>query len=79
MSYPSDMVNMYTIKLMSANQFLISSYGAPLAQRTSNLGLHSSLFGPDGEVNYDYIITNSIDCLLIGSRCLLDGAHTDYR
>ena len=34
--------------------FLISSYGAPLAERTSYLALHSSLFGPAGTVNYDY-------------------------
>ena len=27
--------------------------------------LHGSLFGP---VNYDYNVTNSINCLLIGSR-----------
>ena len=31
--------------------FVISSYGAPLAQRASNLALHSPLFGPDGAVN----------------------------
>ena len=30
--------------------FLISSYGAPLAQRASYLALHSFLFGPDGTV-----------------------------
>ena len=54
---------------------LISSYGAPLAQRVSSyLALHSSLFGPDGAVNYDYIITNSINSLLIGSRFPM--AHT---
>ena len=35
--------------------FLISSYGAPLAQRASYLALHSSLFGQMA-VNYDYII-----------------------
>ena len=29
-----------------ARVFLISSYGAPLAQRASYLALHSSLFGP---------------------------------
>ena len=46
---------------------LISSYGAPLAQRASYFALYSSLFGPDGTVNYDYIITNSINSLLIGS------------
>ena len=39
--------------------FLISSYGAPLAQRAFYLGLYSSLFGPDSAVNYDYIVTNS--------------------
>ena len=38
----------------------ISSYGAPLAQRASYFALYSSLFGPDGTVNYDYIVTNSI-------------------
>ena len=30
--------------------FLISLYGAPLAQRTSYLALHSSLFGPVAKV-----------------------------
>ena len=34
-------------------EFLISLYGAPLAQRTSYVALHSSLFGPDCK-NYDY-------------------------
>ena len=53
---------------------LISSYGAPLAQRASYLAQHSSLIGPDGAVNYDYIITN---CLLIGSRCIPNGTHTN--
>ena len=40
------------------------------------LALHNSLFGPDGTVNYDYIVTNSINSLLIGSRCIPNGAHT---
>ena len=53
----------------SMTLFLISSYGTPLAQRASYLALHSSLFGPDGAVNYDYIVTNSINSLLIGTRC----------
>ena len=44
----------------STTVFLISSYGAPLGQRASYLALHTSLFGPDGAVNYDYIITNSL-------------------
>ena len=55
---------------------LISLYGAPTAQRASYLALQSSLFGPDGAVNYDYIVTNSINSLLIGSRCILNGTHT---
>ena len=57
---------------------LIRSYGAPLAQRASYLTLHSSLLGPDGAVNYDYIVTNSINSLLIGSKCILNGAHTNH-
>ena len=52
--------------------FLISSYGTPLAQRASYLALHNSLFGSDGTVNYDYIITNIIKSLL---RCF-SMAHT---
>ena len=58
--------------------FLISSYGTPLAQRASNLAEHSFLIGPDGAVNYDYIITNSINSLLIGSRCIPNGAYTNH-
>ena len=40
--------------------------------------LHSSLFGSDGAVNYDYIVTNNINTLLIGSRCIPNGAHTNH-
>ena len=55
-----------------------SLYGAPLAQRASYLAQHSSLFGPGGAINYDYIVTNSISSLLIGSRCIPNGAHTNH-
>ena len=48
----------------SVSVFFMSSYGAPLAQRASYLALHSSLFGPV------YIVTNSINSLLIGSRSI---------
>ena len=54
---------------------LISS---PLAQRASYFALHSSLFGPDGTVNYDYIVTNNINSLLIGWRCIPNGAHANH-
>ena len=50
-------------------------YGAPLAQRTSCLAQHSSLFGPDGAVNHDYIVTNSITSLLIGLKCIPNGTY----
>ena len=33
--------------------------------------------GPNGAVNYDYIVTNSINSLLIGSRCMLFVAQWD--
>ena len=36
----------------------------------SYLAQNSSLFGPDGAVNYDYIVTNNINSLLIGSKCI---------
>ena len=32
----------------------------------------------NGAVNYDYIVTNSIKSLLIGSRCILNGTHTNH-
>ena len=35
----------------------------------------SPLFGPDGQVNYDYIVINS---LLIVSRCIDNGAHINH-
>ena len=35
-------------------------------------------FWASGAVNYDYIVTNNIDSLLIGSRCILNGTHTFY-
>ena len=57
--------------------FLISLhvYGTPLALGGSYLALHSSLFGPDGTVNYDYIATNSISSLLM-AQDLFPMAHT---
>ena len=55
--------------------FLISLYGAPLAQRASYLAQHSSLFGPDGAVNY---VTSSINSLLIGSKGIPNGACTNH-
>ena len=58
---------------------LISLYGAPLAQIASYLAQHNSLFGPDGAVNYDYIVTDSINSfLLIGLKCIPNGAHTNH-
>ena len=55
--------------------FLISLYGATMAQRTFNLALHSSLFEPDGTVNYDYIVSNSINCPL---RCISNDTYTNH-
>ena len=65
------------ICIYSISVFLISSYGAPLAQRKSFLfdTAQFSLWA-SGTVNYDYIVTNSIKALLIGSRCIPNGAHT---
>ena len=48
-----------------------------LAQSTFYLALRLS-FGPDGTVNYDYIVTNSIKSMLIGSKCITNGAHTNH-
>ena len=49
------------------------------------VGPKSFLFGTaqfslwtSGTVNYDYIVTNSINCLLISARCIPNGAHTNH-
>ena len=49
------------------------------------IGPKSFLFGTaefslwaSGAGNYDYIITNSINSLLIGSKCIPNGAHTNH-
>ena len=52
----------------------MSSYGTPLAQIASYLALYSS----DGVVNYDYIVTYSINAFLIGSRCIPNGTRTNH-
>ena len=49
-----------------------------VAQRASYLAQHSYLFGTNGTVNYDYIVTNSINYLLIGSRCIANGTHDNH-
>ena len=61
------------------NSVLISLYGTPLAQRASYLALHNSLFRPDGAVtcSYDNVVTNSSNTLLMGSRCIPNGTHTE--
>ena len=53
----------------------MSSYGTPLAQIASYLALYSS----DGVVNYDYIVTYSINAFLIGSRCIPNLVHGSKR
>ena len=49
------------------------------------IGPKSFLFGTaqfslwaSGAINYDYIVTNSINSLLIGSRCIPNGAHANH-
>ena len=39
---------------------------------------YSSLFGPDGTVNYDYIATNIINSLLIDLICIPNDTHTNH-
>ena len=58
---------------------MISSYGAPLAQRASYLfGTAQTVLSLGQIVQCDYIVSNSINCLLIGSRCIPNGTHTKH-
>ena len=54
----------------------MSSYGAPLSQRASHMAQHSSLFGPDGTVNYDYIVT--LSQLSLVNWLNSNGIHTNH-
>ena len=59
--------------------FLISSYGTPLAQRASFLFVIPQFsFWASGAVDYDDIFTNSINSLLIGSRCIHNDTLTNH-
>ena len=69
---------MFVCVCLSASVFLISSYGAPLAQRASYLDTAQFSLWASGAVNYDYIVTNGIKSLLIGSRCIPNGTHTNH-
>ena len=69
---------MFVCVSLSASVFLISSYGAPLAQRASYLDTAQFSLRASGAVNYDYIVTNGINSLLIGSRCIPNGTHTNH-
>ena len=66
---------MHVCMCVCISVFSISSYGTPLAQRASYLTQHSFLYRPDGTVNYGYIITICINCLLIVSSCIPNGSH----
>ena len=53
--------------------FLIITY------RAFHLAMHSSLFGPDGTVNYDYTVTSSINCVYEQTgQCLRSIVDTIY-
>ena len=67
-----------TYTLTFVLEYLISLYDAPVTQRASFLALQSCDFGPDGEVNYEYIVINSINPLLIGSLCIPNDTHTNH-
>ena len=54
------------------------TYNSPKSFLFVTAYICNSLFGPDDTVNYDYIVTNSINSLLIGSRCIPNGAHASH-
>ena len=55
---------------MYVSVFLISSYGTPIGPKSFLFGTAQFSLWASGTVNYDYINTNRIKCLLIGSRCI---------
>ena len=48
------------------------------AQRASYLALHSSLFGPVAQLIMIILSLTALTLQLIGSRCILNGAHTNH-
>ena len=48
-----------------------------IGQRASYFALHSSLFRPVVQLILINIITNSINSLLFGAKCIPNGTHTN--
>ena len=68
-----------TTKLMIVTVFVINSYGARYHWPKELLIWHCTVLSlASGAISYDCIVTNSINCLLIGSRCIPNGTHTNY-
>ena len=75
----------YTCSVVNKKlKFIHGSVFDKLIWRTT-IGTMSFLFGTaqfslwaSGVVYYDYIVTNSINSLLIGSRCIPNGTHTNH-
>ena len=76
---------------ISAHRLLLKCMGWPLTSVSSLhsdyypvfFGSKSFLFGTAyfslwGNCRVNYIVTNSINCLLIGSRCIPNGAQTNH-
>ena len=77
------LVYMYICNLLHVHVHIYISVFEKLIWHT--IGPKSFLFGTaqfslwaSGAVNYDYIVTNSITSLLIWSRCIPNGAHTNH-
>ena len=58
--------------------FLISLHGTTLTHRASYLAQHSSFFGPDRKLIMILSLYNSINSLLIGSKCIPNGIYTNH-
>ena len=49
-----------------------------IAPKRFLLGIPQFSLWASGAVNYDHIVTNSINVLLIGSRCIHNGTLTNH-
>ena len=73
-------INLYGAPLAQRASYLAlhSSLFGPVEQLIMiilSFGTAQFSLWASGTANYDYIVTNNIDCQLIGSRCISNGAH----
>ena len=73
---------MYICNLLHVHNLYISVFDkliwCIIGPKNFLFGTAQFILWASGAINYDYIVTNSITSLLIGSRCISNGTHINH-